>query len=623
MTDSNYTIEVKGAGGASQSAKIDTSDIQKSLNQVSADLKKLDTSNFQKSLTELAKGIQKSATSANRFVENMAKIEAKLSASLKAGLSPGNTNSTNQEKISPKEISKKADSDSRKTERLVKTMGSLSEAIDKLTSGIKENFKPKEKPEEKPEEKKQDLVNDTKKLLAAVGIGAVVKQLAENEIVNPARAMGMLINSNVVSNPVQAGAGLLGAYQDRVASNTGSILGLVGGIAGGALGSIIPGLGTYWGAGIGYGAGKLGGDILGQTHKALELPTLQRALTTDYYSSLSKQIPGYRQFAQSQYGSAGFGSAEASQDPYFESRAEFGKGFSRFAGGSIDSDTTLGIIKSLSAQGASSPQEVNITGNLLGQIAKYTGKSSVDIEKVYKSVEKSGMSPNEGLQKALTLLQSGQSVTETTGILRNDSHRSEGYMAGQQSYLSGTPYQQFTAQLVGNVTGINEEKFFHGTPAEKEHEMAKARKRFQGADAARRKGILNYDSHMVEMMELHQNIWPWMVDNGRKVAQGKAGDGFINQSEGQDATVKATQIALDKGAAGRSPQQIINEALSEIGKSTNTFSALGKSAENLAASFETAIKSFVDPLMMRNRDPNSPLVWKSDKKILSKTKDGR
>src|SRR5271165_7366 len=438
MAQDSFDINITGAGGASQSAKIDTSGIQRSIDQISADLKRLDTSSFQKSLRDLAQNIQKSATAASNFVANMQKIEAQLSASLKSGLSSemGKPNTANVINPDTKDVNKKTIGgvDVNNSDKFVKSIGSLSDSIDKLVIGIKEGFKSGTKPEEKPEDRKENFVSDVKKLLAAVGIGAILKQVSENELLAPARATGMLINSNVVSNPRQAGNELLSSFQTRVANNTGTIGGSIGATAGGILGSIFPGVGTVVGAGLGYAAGSSIGGGIGQRNMATELPTLQRALTTDYYSSLSRQIPQYRQFGESQYGQKGFAAGEAFQDPYFESKAELGRSFSRFAGGNLNADVTSNILKSLTAQGASAPQELNITGNLLGQIARFTGKTSLDIERVYKSVERSGMNPNEGLQKTLSLLQSGLSIKEAENVIQRTSQRTEAFGAGQQAY---------------------------------------------------------------------------------------------------------------------------------------------------------------------------------------------
>src|SRR6185312_1401604 len=203
MANDSYDINIKGLGTRSAAGKIDTSSI--------------DTSNFQKSLNDLTSGIQQSAISAKRFVENMQKIEAKLSASLKAGLPSKDratkVTTTDDGSVIVKYGNQKTanNSDARNSEKFIKTIDGLSSAIDKLTSGIKDNFKTTAA-EEKPEEKKNNLVSDVKKILAAVGIGAIAKQIAENEIVNPAKATGMLISSNVVSNPRQIGSDLLTAY---------------------------------------------------------------------------------------------------------------------------------------------------------------------------------------------------------------------------------------------------------------------------------------------------------------------------------------------------------------------------------------------------------------------------
>ncbi len=473
MAQDSFDINITGAGagtGSGKAAGLDVSGIQRAIDQVSGDLKRLDTSSFQKSLRDLAQNIQKAAISASNFVANMQKVEAKLTTSLREGLYDHSTKKNAvQETFASRETTKKSviGGDAATSDKFVKSIGSLSDSIEKLTSGIKEGFKSKgETPEEKPEKKEENIAGEVKKLLAAVGIGAIIRQISENEILAPARATGMLINSNVVSNPRQAGDELLSSFQNRVAGSTSTLTGVGGAALGAAIGSIIPGVGTLIGAGLGYAGGSSFGGSIAEQKKATELPTLQRALKTDYYSNFSNQIPQYKEFAQAQYGQKGFSSTEAFQDPYFESKAELGKGFSRFAGGNLNAQTTSNILKSLTVQGATSPQELNQTGNLLGQIARFTGKSSFDIEKVYKAVERTGMNPNEGLQRTLSLLQSGLSVKETEGLIQKTSQRTEAFTSAQGNYLGATPFQQFAAQQAGKITGIDTEKFFQGNAEE-------------------------------------------------------------------------------------------------------------------------------------------------------------
>jgi hypothetical protein len=602
MANDTYDINVKGLGGSSQSSKIDTSGIQRSIDQVANDLKKLDTSNFQKSLKDLTQGIQVSAKAAQNFVSNMQKIEAQIASSIKAGLSPGMGNSSGAVSVTPKETTRKNAEgfDAKNSEKFSKSLDGLSSAIDKLTSGLKENLKAKNT-EEKPEAKKENIVNDVKKLLSAVGIGAIAKQIAENEIVNPAKATGMLIASNVVSNPRQIGSDLLASYQNRVAGNTSSIFGMAGGAIGLAIGAVTP-LDPIAGAYLGYKGGKAIGDVVGQTKTAPELAIQQRALSLDYYSNLSKQLPQYGQFAQSQYGPQGFMSNAAARDPYFESKAILGSSYSRFAGGSLDEKTTSGILGSLTAQGNSTPQELNITGNLLGQIARFTGKTSVDIEKVYKSVERSGLSPNEGLQKALTLLQSGQSVKDTIANINNSSQRTAAFSAGQDSYMSASPFQQYSAQLAAGVAGIDEEKFFNGTASEKAAEAKKVRKIYQGAALARKRGIsgLDQDSIFAEMLQQHAHITAGMADKVLNIPHAKNGD-YFSPGKITKGILDETGKALDKGAAGRDTSQIIKDTLESIGNSTQAFKGLTGATGNLAKSFEDLALS----LFIHTRDPNS------------------
>lgn len=624
MAQDSFDININGVNTANQSSKIDTSSIQKAIDQVASDLKKLDTSNFQKSLRDLAQNIQKSAIAASNFVANMQKIEAKLSLSLQQGLFSeiNKSNISNQDNSTQKSDVKRPvpGLDTNNTEKFTKSIGSLSDSIEKLALGVKEGFrKNEESVQEKPEEKKEGFISDVKKLLAAVGIGSVIKQISENEILAPARATGMLINSNVISNPRQAGNELLSSFETRVANNTGIISGGVGAGIGGTLGSIIPGVGTLIGAGLGYAAGSSIGHSIGQTKMVTELPTLQRSLTTDYYSSLSRQLPQYNQFAQTQYGQKGFGAIEAFQDPYFESKAELGKNFSRFSGGNLTPEVTTNILKSLTAQGASGPQELSLTGNLLGQIARFTGKTSLDIEKVYKSVEKSGMNPNEGLQKTLSLLQSGLSIREAENVLQKTSQRTEAFGAGQQAYFAATPFQQFTAQLVGKSVGVDVEKLEQGDKTESRKYSVLIRE----ADQERAAGRLGPSSLKVQQL-MQAGIGREMADIGNIdiAAKGKVGEEYIKPSLTAEKTIEIQQEAINKGAKGRGPTEIIDKALEEIGKSTDSFVGLKDAAKSLTDSFKEAADSFAGYVTH-----HSPLkgLWDntSTKKPLSQTAGGR
>lgn len=591
MAKDGMNINVTGVGaamGGNQAGKIDTSGIQSSIDKVATDLKKLDTTNFQKNLTELAFNIQKSSTAALNFVENMQKAESKISSSIKQGFTP-NTNQSGT--VSGKSDNKQSPIENQfsNSEKFSKSITSLSDSIEKLASNIKKGGSNGETPGAEKSENpasSSGFTDNFKKLLAAVGIGAVLKQIGENEVLTPNRVAGSLINSNVAGNPQGAGNELLSSYQNRVASNTGSLGGGIGAALGGVIGSVIPGAGTLVGAGLGYAAGSGIGGSIGQNKMATELPTLQRSLTSDYYSNLSGQQPQLNQFAQSQYGAKGFGGSEAFQDPYFESKAALGKSYSRFAGGSLAPETTGNILKSLTAQGASSPQELNITGNLLGQIARFTGKTSIDIEKVYKSVEKSGMNPNEGLQKTLSLLQTGLSVKEAENVIQKTSQRTEAFSSGQQSYFGASPFAQFSAQQVGKAANFDVEKFYQGNQEQAKQLQDISRK----ANEEVRSGKIGSASVRLQQLE-SIGITPGMGDTD-KSARGVVGKEFITPSKTQAGILQATQEAISKGAKGRDSSTIVNEALSEIGKSTKSFSALGDATDSLVDSFKGAITSF-------------------------------
>ncbi len=624
MANDSFDINVSGLGSA-KGGKLDTSEIQKSIDKVASELKKLDTSNFQKNLRDLAQDIQKASTSATNFIASMQKNEAQISASLKEGLSSQTSpNGDILKTLDVKDTDKKSVMAGTVStpEKLANSIGSLSDSIEKLASSFKDGFKSKDTPaEEKSKQNKEelDLVSGAKKLLAAVGIGSIIKQISENEILAPAKATGMLINSNVVSNPRQAGNELLSAYQNRLTSNMGVITGATGAAAGAAIGSIVPGVGTLIGAGVGYAGGSILGNAVGEKKMATELPTLQRALQSDYYANNSKQSLSYTQFAQTQYGPKGFASAEAFQDPYFESKAELGKSFSRFAGGDLTAQSTSGILKSLTAQGATSPQELNITGNLLGQIARYTGKSSLDIEKVYKAVEKTGMNPNEGLQKTLSLLQSGLSVKETEEIMGNTSQKTEAFSAAQSSYYNSSPFQQYSAQLVGKAVGIDVEKLEKGDKGE----ATKIHKITEESNAELRSGKLGPASIKLQQL-MAVGIGRELGDTGRidLKSSGKEGD-FLSPSRTQQQLIQTTQEAITKGAKGRGPEEIVGKALEEIGKSTETFGGLKEAAKSLTDSFIEATKSVGDYLTELSGKDNRFNPMNPAKQVVTKSAGGR
>lgn len=642
MSEDNFNITIQGVsgkgGGSSSAPKLDVSALQKAVNEAANQLKKMNTSQFQKNLEDLSGSIKASARSANSFVDAMQKAETRFNAAIKSlQFASKNMNNTSRG-YGRAEVGRFGTRNNfNEAGNLIKSVSSLKDSIDKLNSSMKDGFKvfknesdkskPKEEkekttsekntnslkesvdnlsstlkdtqktskegggapPKEPEKEDRSKLMGDVKKLLAAVGIGSIARQIAENEIITPARTTGMLIGSNVVANTQQAGSEAIQSYQNRQAGVTQSISSAIGGVLGGLLGSVVPGLGTAIGAGIGYGAGNLIGGTIGESSAAKEAPTLQRGLTTSFYSNIANQQSQFGAFANSQYGEKGFGGAEAFRDPYMESKAILGRSFSRFAGGNLDSGATTNILKSLTAQGASSPQELNMTGNLLGQIARYTGKSSLDIEKLYKNVERSGMNPNEGLQKTLSLLQSGMSPGDAEKILQRTSQRSEAFEGGQNSYFNASPFQQFMSQQVGKVTGIDTEKFFSGD----EKSINEARRVFKSSRETLSKGGFNDDVVKAELLN-RQGITSAMTDKNLNVPRRGEESGYFKLSAPQEKIIETQNKAIIEGAKGRGPDEIVDKALTEIGKSTESFSVLGTAASALGDGFKELKKSVSD-----------------------------
>jgi uncharacterized protein YcfJ len=668
MSEDNFNITIKGlsgggeGGGSSQkSPKLDISALQKSVNAAAAELKKINSTQFQKNLDELTSSIRTSARSAMTYTAYMKKAESQLASAIQKLSQVSKANNNNNTSIYNRGGFGRSSGRNSYNEagNLIKSVSSLKDSIEKLNASMKDGFKvfksdsekPKSKEEkektdteksasglkdsidnlsvslkdnqkttkdeiEKPKTEKEDktkLTDDVKKIMAAVGIGSLVKQFAENEIVAPARMTGMLISSNVVSNPQQAGAEAIQSYQSRQAGNTKTASSAIGGVLGGLLGSVVPGFGTAIGAGIGYGAGSLIGDTIGESHAAKEGPTLIRGLTSSYYSNIASQQAPLGAFANAQYGAKGFGSSAAFQDPYLESRATLGRSFSRFAGGNLSADTTSGILKSLTAQGASSPQELATTGNLLGQIARFTGKSSLDIEKLYKNVERTGMNPNEGLQKTLSLLQSGMSTSQAEKILSRTSQRSEAFENGQSSYFNSSPFHQFMSQQVGKYTGVNPEEFFKGD----EKSVGEARRIFKSSRETLSKGGFNEDVVKAEMLN-REGITSAMAENNLKVNKNAEGKDFLKLGSAQEKVIDTQNKAIIEGAKGRGPDAIVNEALSEIGKSTQTFSVLQTATHALSEGF-TELKSSVSGMIdsvekfFHFSSPSSPHAKMSNK----------
>ncbi len=99
---------------------------------------------------------------------------------------------------------------------------------------------------------------------------------------------------------------------------------------------------------------------------------------------------------------------------------------------------------------------------------------------------------------------------------------------------------------------------------------------------------------MAEILETRQGIFPDAADNNLKAAQGVVGQDYLKPSQTQEKILQTTQEAITRGAKGRGPEEIVDKALDEIGKSTETFTGLKEAAKSLTDSFVDAAKSIGD-----------------------------
>lgn len=546
MANDSFDINISGIGAGS-----------------GGNLPPIDTTAFQANIKLLANSLKDAAQAAESYTKRMRETERQISEFVKKGLSSsGGSASTDIKRT----VASERDSLKSNNQKLFSGIDRLSSSIDKLASKITDINKTENR--SKPNESNDRTLKDVKTILAAVGIGSIIKQITDANVIAPARASGMLIGSNVLSNPTQIGSNLIQSFQQNTAA-TGTALST--------------GLGALLGFGLGGGivgadiGGRIGGyvaNLYGQNNIATEIPIQQRSLSQDFYANISRQQPRFGAFGQSQY-SGGLGSVQAFNDPYFESKNAFGRSFSRYSNQFLNPSTTEGIASSMSSLGMGSNSELSTLGSSLGQIAKFTSKTSEGTDKVYQSLERTGVSPIEGAQRILGLLQSGMSVSQAQRTLQNTANATDTFSQGQASYFGQDPLNRFRAQLVSPLTGINPEKLFSGDKGE----IAKLRSLSTRANnfLSNRTGGTVQDLIRLHAAEQFQHITPGMLSDGTLTP----GHGFLQQSPGAMLLVNKQRNELIRGANGRDPSQILEQTLTEIGRSTNNFSALNAALEPL------------------------------------------
>jgi len=542
MASDSFDINIKGFGETGSTSAIDTTA-------------------FQESLTKLSQSLKTVSDSANSYTKSMKEAEQKISQIIKTSLSA--ESSPTAREATRKQVTSKREDVYQPTAQLAERLGRLSNSIDKLATESKSR-----RTEESPERVGQQI----KSILAAVGVGSIVKSLIESNVINPAKNTGYLINSNVISNPAEAGSNLIQSQlQGQTTSNTALAAGL-----GGALGFA---LGGPSGAILGGGLAGSAVNLLGQFQNATEIPTQQRALQQDFFENLGNQQYRLGNFGQSQY-KGGFGSAEAFFDPYLPSKAAFGRSFSRFSTNGPSGSELTGIIKSLSAQGLSSPGDLSNIGSLLGQISKFTGKTSEHTAEVYKTLERTGANPIEGAQRILGLLQGGLSVSQAQSVVRNTANQTDAFAQSQQNYFGGNPLNRFRAQLAGQVFGVDTEKFFSGDQSQAE-KVSGFFRRSNNYLSHKQGGTFN-DVIAAGFLNQLGIVNPGTHGNGSLADP----TGNIQLSRTQDKIVDLSKDAIKTGANGRQPSEILDDAIKSIANSTDRFSALNAAIDPVVNGFQ-------------------------------------
>jgi len=520
----------------------------------------LDTTSFQDSLKKLADNLKTAASAAESYTKRMSESEKMISDLIKRGLispqksNPGSQQTEEDKKKSAEKVQLQKNSEA----KLYSGINKLSDSIDKLSLKISSFKTPvSEKPEQKEKSSGNErILKDVKTILAAVGIGAVVKQITDANIVSPARNTGMLIGSNVISNPTQVTGNLVQNYQQSVAGTQNALATGVGGLIGLIGGPV--------GAAIGAGVGNYASSTYNNYKLATEVPTFQRRISQDFYANLAGQQPRFGNFVNSQYG-GGLGSSSAFLDPYLESKVAFGRSFSRYSNQNLSPGTTGSIINSMSSQGLGGYSDLSSLGSVLGQIAKFTGKTSESTGKVYESLNRTGVNPIEGAERILSMIQSGMSVSQAQRTVQNTANANGNFIAGQQGYFGGSPFQQIQSQLLGQVAGVDIERYFGGDKGE----ISKANGLFGRARTAI--SHKNYSDSSV----FKSQILRMAGLTGVTQSAGTSASGFTGLSNLQNSTINAQQEALKKGLGGRSPESIDADLINQIKNSTSAFSALG------------------------------------------------
>lgn len=546
MANDSFDITIKNAGATGEGLNAGA----------------FDTSAFQDSLKKLTESLKNASSSAENYTKKMKDAEKNISELLKKGLMNASKVTTPQVDQDKKNVTTEKQEKKSSDQKMFSGINKLSDSIDKLSARISSMKSDTEQKKQKSESSDR-IIKDVKTILAAVGIGSVIKQIADANILAPARATGALIGANVLSNPTQISSNLIQSYQQSVSSTSTAIGTGIGGLLG--LGLT---LGNPIGGALGAGIGNFATNLYQQNKLATEIPTFQRRISQDFYSNLASQQPRFGSFSQSQYSgnSGGLGGSQAFLDPYLESKLAFGRSFSRYSSQGISPGTSENIINSMSSQGMGSYSELSSLGGLLGQIAKFTGKTADSTGKVFESLNKTGVSPVEGAERLLNLVQGGMSLSQAQKTLQNTANSTSAFTQTQQGYLSASPFQQIQSQFLAQVAGVDMEKYAAGD----KNEVSRVNNILQkGRSAVSHR---NYGDRNI----FYSQILRSAGISGVGFAEGTSASGFTKLSDLQNKTLDTQRESLKSGLKGRSLEEIDKNIIEQIQNSTNSFSALNE-----------------------------------------------
>jgi hypothetical protein len=515
---------------------------------------------FLKSIQDMSAGMRDAGKNAQILGYSLMDAEKKIAASLKKTsdsmgkfsrmldtMVAANSRRPLSEKPTMGDYSKKTSASSPVSPRnMYYTQERMAKAMETLVTELKKNTDKLGVVAAPPAKASEDTGNDKggkksntsdsstlKKILAAAGVGSIVKEYLNAAVSLPAATAAQLITGNITQGPSGFVNSIVNQSIQSTQGKTSAILTGFGAAAGGIAGSLLPGIGTLAGAGTG---GAISHSLYNTFYGAdnqKKAAALQRYVEMQNFENLASQRTSLGTF---KYKVGGF------SDPYFAAESEFAKGFSPYGGGHISNDSLQNIIASGIAQGFSNFKEL---GSILGQIARYSPHNNFST--VLGAINQSGLSPDDAASRILSLVQTGQySPNSAAETLLKTAQRGSQFSAMQLAYQNSPALSRFTSQLaVRAFTGVDLSALAMGDPGGTE--TGKARRIYERYYAELKKNPNAFPQEAIAVNFLQQAGVTYASLGGADiVSPGRAlstpGGKFSPSKPVKDATDLATQI---------------------------------------------------------------------------------